>query len=183
MVKCHAVPCTNKATAISTYCVAHRVGSPWLNKVQKRKMCLYRFQKRMGQLPTLPIVPMPLLGPEPDADIGFLPDKKKRRVGDLYWHDGNKVVCKKGGKVKHACVHEGCKTNPNFGFPEDDRPTYCTTHKTNGMGDIKNKRCVCEGCKKQPAFGFPGERPTYCDTHKQDGMENIKRKRARVRRM
>lgn len=47
--------------------------------------------------------------------------------------------------VNRRCDVAGCKTRPMFGKPEDDSPTRCSTHKEEGMEDIKSRRCSVDG--------------------------------------
>jgi len=46
------------------------------------------------------------------------------------------------------CKEKDCKIRPNFNI-EGEKAIYCSTHKTEGMVDVKNKRCIHEGCKNK----------------------------------
>lgn len=74
---------------------------------------------------------------------------------------------------KGFCKGEGCKKLPSFGLP-GDRPSYCASHKTSEMVDVKNRRCEFAGCLKAPNFSHRGTMPKYCHTHKTPGMVNCK---------
>ena len=76
------------------------------------------------------------------------------------------------------CIHEGCKTRPNYNVEGETKALYCFPHKKDGMVDVKNKRCIHEGCKKQPIYNVEGEtKALYCFPHKKDGMVDVKNKR------
>jgi len=49
---------------------------------------------------------------------------------------------------------------------------YCSTHKKEGMVDVKSKTCL--ECNVRPAFNIQGEtKALYCSTHKKEGMVNV----------
>ena len=76
------------------------------------------------------------------------------------------------------CVKDGCEKHSIYNFEGETKPIYCSTHKLDGMVNVKNKRCL--DCKKQPYFNFEGEtKAIYCNDHKLDGMVNVKDKRCR----
>jgi hypothetical protein len=65
-----------------------------------------------------------------------------------------------------------------FNFINETKAIYCSSHKLNGMIDIKNKICNYEECKKISNFNFENERkPIYCFTHKLDGMIDVTHKK------
>jgi len=75
------------------------------------------------------------------------------------------------------CNREGCKTRPNYNNDGETKALYCTTHKLEGMVDVKSKTCIHPGCKKQPAYNNDGEtKALYCTTHKLEGMVDVKSK-------
>ena len=44
--------------------------------------------------------------------------------------------------VKHqTCIHEGCKIRPTYNVEGKTNGVYCTSHKKEGMLDVKTKRC------------------------------------------
>ncbi len=64
-----------------------------------------------------------------------------------------------------------CGKQPSYGFAEDERPTYCSECKKDGMINIRNKKCICG---KRPSFGFPEDkRPICCVNCKEDRMIDI----------
>ena len=76
-----------------------------------------------------------------------------------------------------TCIHEGCKTRPNYNTEGGVKGMYCSAHKHEGMVDVKNKTCIYEGCKTLPTYNKEGEtKALYCSTHKQEGMVNMKNK-------
>ena len=40
-----------------------------------------------------------------------------------------------------TCEYFGCKTISNFNYKGENKAKFCTTHKEEGMIDIKNKKC------------------------------------------
>lgn len=80
--------------------------------------------------------------------------------------------------VRHKiCAHDGCTTQPNFGFLEDGKATHCRNHAENGMVDVKNRQCEDADCTAQPNYGFLGEQAVRCVRHKLEGMEDVKNPR------
>jgi hypothetical protein len=76
------------------------------------------------------------------------------------------------------CQHEGCKLQPVFNFEGETKGKFCSTHKEEGMVDVKHDKCQHEGCKSRPHFNFEEEsRGKFCGTHKVDGMVDVKNKR------
>ena len=75
------------------------------------------------------------------------------------------------------CKEHGCKTRPYFNLEGNTKPIYCSTHKKEGMIDVKNKTCIYEGCKIIPIYNLEGlTKGIYCSTHKKEGMVNVKDK-------
>ena len=76
-----------------------------------------------------------------------------------------------------TCIHEGCKTIPNYNVEGETKALYCSVHKLEGMVDVKSKTCIHEGCKTQPNYNVEGETKTlYCSVHKLEGMVDVKHK-------
>ena len=74
------------------------------------------------------------------------------------------------------CFEDGCKKYPNFNLEGETTGLYCSTHKKDGMVDVKHKRCL--RCNKQPTYNLEGEtKGLYCKDHKLDGMIDVKSKR------
>ena len=69
-----------------------------------------------------------------------------------------------------------CGKQMSFGYPDDKRPTACSTCKLDGMIDIKNKKCKCG---KNMYFGYPDKRPTACSGCKLEGMIDLKHKKCK----
>jgi hypothetical protein len=70
------------------------------------------------------------------------------------------------------CKEKGCKIRPYFNTEGETKALYCSTHKRDGMVDVKNKTCL--DCKKRPTFNIEGETTAlYCSTHKKDGMVDV----------
>jgi hypothetical protein len=82
---------------------------------------------------------------------------------------------------KNKCNAEGCKARPNFNAPGETKGLYCSSHKMDGMEDVKSARCKAEGCKAHPVFNYPGQKKRlYCVKHKLDGMEDVKSARCKA---
>jgi hypothetical protein len=61
--------------------------------------------------------------------------------------------------VKHkTCIHEGCKTRPNYNNEGETKALYCSEHKKNGMVDVKHKTCIHEWCLTRVQEKYNG----YC---------------------
>jgi hypothetical protein len=121
---------------------------------------------------------------------GKLEDGKPCTKQPCFGVDGTKigVYC---GDHKHllpgavnirdrTCNFPGCHTQPFFGHPEDERATRCSSHKTEGMVNIRETR-ACQHvlqdghiCGERPHYGFPGDaRPSRCSAHAVDEMEQL----------
>ncbi|CAE8739027.1 unnamed protein product [Polarella glacialis] len=74
--------------------------------------------------------------------------------------------------------HRKCtcgRSQPSFGFRDDERPTCCAQCKSSDMVDIKSKMCNCG--RSRPSFGLPDDaRPTCCAQCKSSDMVDIKHK-------
>jgi len=74
-----------------------------------------------------------------------------------------------------TCEHDGCKTRPNYNYPDKKVAKFCVNHKMEGMVDVKHKPCEHDGCKKQPTYNHPGEKiGKFCVNHKMEGMMDVK---------
>ena len=72
------------------------------------------------------------------------------------------------------------KANPYFNNPGETHAMYCSSCKTDGMVDVKNKICPCG---KHPFFNNPGEKTAICcSSCKTDGMVNVRSKRCQCRK-
>lgn len=66
-----------------------------------------------------------------------------------------------------TCIHENCKTQPNFNFAGKNTGLYCVVHKKENMINVTAKTCVYENCKTRPSFNNAGENhPLYCSNIK-----------------
>ena len=75
------------------------------------------------------------------------------------------------------CKENNCKKQPIYNVEGETKGVYCSTHKLDGMVDIKNKKCNYNGCKTMPIYNFEGEKHRlYCVAHKLEGMINVKHK-------
>jgi len=80
------------------------------------------------------------------------------------------------------CIEDGCTKQANYNLDEETALLYCTSHKKEGMVDIKNRknRCIEPGCKTRACFNEKGTKiGQYCVKHKQDGMIDVKCVRCR----
>ena len=77
--------------------------------------------------------------------------------------------------MPRQCLEKDCTSQPNFGYPKDDKATYCSPHgKLLGMVDITHPKCKFNTCGKTPNFGLSTDKKaTYCNKHKLDNMINI----------
>jgi hypothetical protein len=69
------------------------------------------------------------------------------------------------------------KTQPNFGYENDNTPTYCSKCKLKGMIDLKNKKCI--SCNKiRASCSYENDKtPTYCSKCKLKGMVDLLHKK------
>ena len=76
------------------------------------------------------------------------------------------------------CKTIDCTKRPSYGLPDDKKATYCKSHASDDMIDIKHKRCLDPDCTTRPVYGYPDDkRATYCKSHASDDMIDIKHKR------
>jgi len=76
------------------------------------------------------------------------------------------------------CFHPNCRVQPVYNYEGETKGLYCSTHKKDGMVDVKSPRCIHEGCKIRPSCNIEGEtKGLYCSIHKEDGMVDIKHKK------
>lgn len=89
--------------------------------------------------------------------------------------------CYKLPNYNKKCQHEGCNTQPNYNYKGETKAIYCSSHKLDGMMDIKNKKCQYEECNTIPVYNYEGEtKAIYCIIHKLNGMTNVKDKRCKA---
>jgi hypothetical protein len=78
---------------------------------------------------------------------------------------------------KKKCKNENCYKRPCFNFIGKKDGIFCSTHKENGMINVKDKSCKYQDCNKRPNFNFKGNKTgIFCSTHKENGMINVKDK-------
>lgn len=79
-------------------------------------------------------------------------------------------------KKRNQCKYFDCKKIAIYGF-SGQNVEYCSSHRTNGMIDMKHSICKKEGCKNRAYYSYFNYNPIYCSKHKQDGMNNLNRKK------
>jgi len=73
------------------------------------------------------------------------------------------------------CMFSNCEKFPCFNFEGEKTPILCSTHKLNGMIDVKNVNAACFcGETTGPSFNFKGLKPKYCSSCKSQDMINVK---------
>lgn len=90
----------------------------------------------------------------------------------------NKLIkrCKHCGGSS-LCQELNCEKNPNYGF-NGMKAIYCSTHKKDGMIDIRHKKCKYDSCNTRPTYNYKNEKiPIYCNLHKKIDMINVVNKR------
>ena len=73
-------------------------------------------------------------------------------------------------RIRKKCLE--CNKQPSYNVQGETKALYCSTHKKEGMIDVKHKTCL--ECNKLPSFNVEGEtKALYCMTHKKEGMINV----------
>jgi hypothetical protein len=72
--------------------------------------------------------------------------------------------------TRKYCKESTCIKEPTYNYPSEKTTAYCTTHKLEGMINVKHKKCEHidddgKKCILIPTFGIKGEKPKYCKTH------------------
>jgi hypothetical protein len=76
--------------------------------------------------------------------------------------------------VSKRCLHLGCDSQPSFNQP-GGKGLYCSSHKLEGMIDVKSKRCENVECNLlNPLFDLPGGKGRFCKIHHMEGMIDVK---------
>lgn len=129
------------------------------------------------------------LGLKP-KDIRNVTFKKTDKGKMAVFQEGYLLLCAKDGcfnvtyKNEDICrahfdgkeLHSHCRY-PDICFKysthglEQGKPLYCSTHKENGMEDVKHIRC--QKCRKRGRFGYLGESDRFCAIHKEDDMQDL----------
>ena len=60
--------------------------------------------------------------------------------------------------ISKRCLHENCKTHPNYNFEGENKPLYCSLHKKPEMVDVISKRCKTYLCNTIVTYKYNG----YC---------------------
>lgn len=66
-----------------------------------------------------------------------------------------------------------CSKSAYFNIPGQTAGKYCSTHKEEGMVNVKDKRCTEPGCTQRPSFNILGKKPVVCSIHKTEDMVNV----------
>ena len=75
------------------------------------------------------------------------------------------------------CIFPNCKITPNYNIEGETKALYCSTHKEDGMVDVRHSRCLHKRCKTRANYNIEGEtKGVYCSTHKLDGMVDVENK-------
>lgn len=74
--------------------------------------------------------------------------------------------------LSQSCEYYECTRQPTYGM-DGQRAKFCSSHKEDGMIDVKNCRCKHPGCTRQPNYGHEGGRAKYCSSHKLAKMVNV----------
>ena len=74
------------------------------------------------------------------------------------------------------CQYNDCTKLANFAF-EGDKPSFCMTHRIDGMINVLTKCCRHNGCSITANFAFEGKKAVYCATHRLQGMIDVKTRR------
>ncbi|CAM9407239.1 unnamed protein product [Discosporangium mesarthrocarpum] len=85
---------------------------------------------------------------------------------------------RRGGSLNRTCEKESCQRQPSYGTTWK-KPRFCSSHKIEGMVDVRNTRCLEAGCMRQPSYGQEGQRRQYCFAHKREGMVDVKSTRCK----
>ena len=76
------------------------------------------------------------------------------------------------------CRYPNCKITPNYNIEGETKALYCSTHKEDGMVDVRHSRCIQTGCNVIPKYNMKGQtKGVYCFTHKLHGMVDVVNKK------
>ena len=81
--------------------------------------------------------------------------------------------------MTRKCIHENCKTKPNFNYLDKKTGLYCKKHANKDMVNVVSKKCNEKDCnKQQPIFNYINEKVgLFCKEHVKTGMVNVKNKK------
>ncbi len=82
---------------------------------------------------------------------------------------------RKNGKL--LCIHEKCCTIASFNILSEKNGLYCSSHKMEGMENVRGKKCAFKACKIGPIYNIEGEFAKYCSAHKTEGMIDVTKKK------
>lgn len=81
--------------------------------------------------------------------------------------------------LRRRCDFYECTRQPTYGM-DGQQAKFCSSHKEEGMIDVKNCRCKHPGCTRQPNYGHEGGRAKYCSSHKLAEMVNVVSRRCEM---
>jgi hypothetical protein len=93
------------------------------------------------------------------------------------------VLCQpiKSKSRQTKCKFDNCFKCPNYNYQGEKKRLYCSSHKLEGMIDVKNKICENNDCIKLPVFNYlNAQKPRFCNSHKLTGMVNVKDKTCEI---
>ena len=61
---------------------------------------------------------------------------------------------------------------PYYG-DEGCKAVFCSSHCSQGMINVVDKRCRYDKCTTLPGFCYERHKPMYCDIHRLNGMINV----------
>ena len=67
--------------------------------------------------------------------------------------------------ISKQCAESGCDKQPHYNNPGEKGGLYCSTHKKDGMVDVKHPRCAEPECGTRPSYNNPGEKECYIVVH------------------
>ena len=71
------------------------------------------------------------------------------------------------------CKFKDCKLQCTYGL-HNEKPEYCSKHKSVKMIDLKHERCLFDNCNIQASFGELNGKRLYCTKHKEDDHISLK---------
>lgn len=102
------------------------------------------------------------------AEVDAAQSKKRQKVIPVA--QAAKLV--RQGKL---CESLGCSSVPSFNHPLQAKTRYCSSHKEDGMVNIKAVICENEDCDKSANYNTEGEKVgSFCASHMKSGMINVK---------
>jgi len=110
----------------------------------------------------------------------------KRELEEFLFNRKDKVYARCNDcSINSSCkknICEVCGIKAIFNYENFSWGICCSTHKSIGMIDIKNKnkKCKYDGCNRISVFNIEGEKNgIYCLQHKKEGMVDVKNKKCK----